>query len=545
MTRGFRSLERNICSTRMSTKWISVLLLLQLSCSISPACCGKVLVWPTEYSHWINMKTILDELVQRGHEVTVLTSSASVLVDPNKPSAIKFEIYPTSLTKDDMELSITKIITKWTYEPKDTFWNYFSLMQELLWEFSDGVRKLCKDVVLNKKLMTKVQESRFDVVLADAFGPCGELLAELLEIPLVYSLRCSPGYITEKHTGGLPFPPSYVPVVMSELSDRMTFMERVKNMMYVLYFDFWFQTFNQKKWDQFYSEVLGRPTTLSELMRKAEIWLIRTYWDFEFPRPLLPHFEFVGGLHCKPAKPLPEEMEEFAQSSGEHGIVVFTLGSMVKNMTDETANEIASALAQIPQKVIWRYDGKKPDTLGPNTRLYKWLPQNDLLGHPKTKAFITHGGTNGIYEAIYHGIPMVGIPLFADQPDNIARMKTKGAAVRLDFNTISSKKLLNALKTVINDPSYKENAMKLSRIQHDQPMKPLDRAVFWIEFVMRHKGAKHLRPVSLDLTWVQYHSLDVIGFLLACVATVIFIITKICLLCCQKFAKSGKKKKRE
>nr|AAB35967.1 UGTDOG-PB=UDP-glucuronosyltransferase isoform {N-terminal} [dogs, Beagle, liver, Peptide Partial, 30 aa] [Canis lupus familiaris] len=30
---------------------------------------GKVLVWPTEYSHWINVKTILDELVQRGHEV--------------------------------------------------------------------------------------------------------------------------------------------------------------------------------------------------------------------------------------------------------------------------------------------------------------------------------------------------------------------------------------------------------------------------------------------------------------------------------------------
>ncbi|KAM8801680.1 UDP-glucuronosyltransferase 2B31-like [Rhynchonycteris naso] len=544
MAEGFSLLERSICSTRMSMKWISVLLL-QLSCYISPACCGKVLVWPTEYSHWINMKTILDELVLKGHEVTVLTSSASILVDPTKAIAIKFEIYPTSLTKDDMEVFFMKIVNKWTYLPKDTFWTYFSLLQEILWEYSDSVQKLCKDVVMNKKLMTKLQESRFDVILADAFGPCGELLAELLKIPLVYSLRCSPGDTIEKHTGGLPFLPSYVPVVFSELSDRMTFMERVKNMMYVIYFDFWFDTFNQKKWDQFYSEVLGRPTTLSELMGKAEMWLIRTYWDFEFPRPLLPHFEFVGGLHCKPAKPLPEEMEEFAQSSGEHGIVVFSLGSVVKNMTDKTANEIASALAQIPQKVIWRYDGKKPDTLGPNTRLYKWLPQNDLLGHPKTKAFITHGGTNGIYEAIYHGIPMVGIPLFADQSDNIAHMKTKGTAIRLDLDTLSSKKLLNALKTVINDPLYKENAMKLSRIQRDQPMKPLDRAVFWIEFVMRHKGAKHLRPASLDLTWVQYHSLDVIGFLLACVATAIFVITRCCLFFCPKFAKSGKKKKRE
>lgn len=44
-------------------------------------------------------------------------------------------------------------------------------------------------------------------------------------------------------------------------------------------------------------------------------------------------------------------MEEFVQSSGEDGVVVFSLGSMVKNLTEEKANVIASALAQIPQKV--------------------------------------------------------------------------------------------------------------------------------------------------------------------------------------------------
>ncbi|XP_044082124.1 UDP-glucuronosyltransferase 2B31-like isoform X5 [Neovison vison] len=412
----------------MSTKWISVLLLLQLSCYFSSGSCGKVLVWPTEYSHWINIKTILDELAQRGHEVTVLTSSASILVNPNISSAIKYEIFPASILKDD-------------------FKNFFSKI--------------------------------------------------------------------------------------------------VKNMIYVLYFDFWFQTFNEKSWDQFYSEVLGRPTTLSELRGKAQIWLIRTYWDFEFPRPLLPNFEFVGGLHCKPAKPLPKEMEEFVQSSGENGIVVFTLGSMITNLPEEKANVIASALAQIPQKVLWRFAGKKPDNLGPNTRLYDWIPQNDLLGHPKTKAFVTHGGTNGIYEAIHHGIPMVGIPLFADQPDNLAHMKAKGAAVSLDFQTLSSTDLLNALRMVINNPSYKENAMRLSRIHHDQPIKPLDRAAFWIEFVMRHKGAKHLRPASHDLTWFQYHSLDVIGFLLACVAAAIFVTTRCCLFCYRKFAKTGKKEKKE
>ncbi|XP_044082150.1 UDP-glucuronosyltransferase 2B31-like isoform X4 [Neovison vison] len=449
-------------STRMSTKWISVLLLLQLSCYFSSGSCGKVLVWPTEYSHWINIKTILDELVQRGHEVTVLTSSASILVNPNESSAIKYEIFPASILKDDFKNFLSKMLDMWIYNlPRDTFWTYFSQMQEIFWKFSDAIQKLCEDVVLNRKLMTKLQESRFDVILADTIGPG------------------------------------------------------------------------------------GRPTTLSELRGKAQIWLIRTYWDIEFPRPLLPNVEFVGGLHCKPAKPLPKEMEEFVQSSGENGIVVFTLGSMITNLPEEKANVIASALAQIPQKVLWRFAGKKPDNLGPNTRLYDWIPQNDLLGHPKTKAFVTHGGTNGIYEAIHHGIPMVGIPLFADQHDNLAHMKAKGAAVSLDFHTLSSTDLLNALRMVINNPSYKENAMRLSKIHHDQPIKPLDRAVFWIEFVMRHKGAKHLRPASHDLTWFQYHSLDVIGFLLACVAAAIFVTTRCCLFCYRKFAKTGKKEKKE
>lgn len=77
-----------------------------------------------------------------------------------------------------------------------------------------------------------------------------------------------------------------------------------------------------------------------------------------------------------------------------------------------------------------------------------------FLGHPQTRAFITHCGTNGIYEAIYHGVPVVGIPLFGDQFDNIARVQAKGAAVQLDLHTMTSSDLLNALKAAINNPSW-------------------------------------------------------------------------------------------
>nr|XP_010967698.1 UDP-glucuronosyltransferase 2A3 isoform X3 [Camelus bactrianus] len=529
----------------VSEKWVSAILLLQL-CFAGCGFCGKVLVWPCDMSHWLNLKVTLEELTERGHEVTVLVPPQNFIIDSKKPSKLNFEVIPMS---QDTETAINTLNAfldlSVNIMPSLSAWQSAKKLQDFLFQVTGDYKLLCESVVYNQSLMKKLRESNYNVMIIDPMIPCGELIAELLEVPFMYTLRLFMGSTMEKYCGKLPAPPSYVPVAMAGLTDRMTFPERIKNVMLSIVFDFWLQHHDIRFWDQFYSEALGRPTTLCETMGKAEIWLIRTYWDFEFPRPYLPNFEFVGGLHCKPAKPLPKEMEEFVQSSGEDGIVIFSLGSMVKNLTEEKANLIASALAQIPQKVLWRYKGKEPATLGANTRLYDWIPQNDLLGHPKARAFITHGGTNGIYEAIYHGVPMVGVPMFADQPDNIAHMKAKGAAVEVNINTMTSADLLSALTTVINEPSYKENAMRLSRIHHDQPVKPLDRAVFWIEFVMRHKGAKHLRPAAHNLTWYQYHSLDVIGFLLACVATAIFLVTKCCLFSYRQFVKTGKKEKRE
>ncbi|XP_038948318.1 UDP-glucuronosyltransferase 2A1 isoform X1 [Rattus norvegicus] len=507
---------------------------------------GNVVIWPSDGSHWLNIKILLEELVQRNHSVTVLAASETLFINSSPDAFISFEEIPVSYTRSKIDEMIEHMIALWLdHRPTPlTMWAFYKELGKLFAAFYKINKQICDGVLKNATLMARLQKGGFDVLISDPVTMCGELVALKLGIPFVYTLRFSPAFTVERHCGKIPTPVSYVPAALSELTDQMTFGERVKNTISYSLQDYIFKSY-WGEWNSYYSRVLGRPTTLCETMGKAEIWLMRTYWDFEFPRPYLPNFEFVGGLHCKPAKPLPKEMEEFVQTSGEHGVVVFSLGSMVKNLTEEKANLIASALAQIPQKVLWRYKGKIPATLGSNTRLFDWIPQNDLLGHPKTRAFITHGGTNGIYEAIYHGIPMVGVPMFADQPDNIAHMKAKGAAVEVNMNTMTSADLLSAVRAVINEPFYKENAMRLSRIHHDQPVKPLDRAVFWIEFVMRHKGAKHLRVAAHDLSWFQYHSLDVIGFLLACMASAILLVIKCCLFVFQKIGKTGKKNKRD
>uniref|UniRef100_A0A8C5P9Z0 UDP-glucuronosyltransferase n=1 Tax=Leptobrachium leishanense TaxID=445787 RepID=A0A8C5P9Z0_9ANUR len=505
---------------------------------------GKVLAWPADGSHWINLNVILEELAHKGHEVTVLVSSGNLKMDVKKNTPTHVQIYSVQFSREQNERMLNEFLEVLIHDlPTLSYWESFMRLKKVTADAQLIEKYTCDGVLKNKTFLHKLQKENFDVVVSDPLAPCGELIAEFLGVPFVYTLRFSMANTMERLCGHLPSTYSYVPGSMVELTDRMSFFERLKNTMFYLFQEVLFYTEYASFWDGYFREILGRPTSLCEVMGKAEIWLIRTYWDFEYPRPTLPNFEFVGGLHCTPAKPLPEEMEKIMQDSGDHGVVVFSLGSMVKNMSYERSNIIAAALSQLPQKVIWRYTGKRPDALGENTFMFEWIPQNDLLGHPKTKAFITHGGTNGIYEAIYHAVPMVGIPLFGDQPDNIVHMKTKGMAVMLDFNKMVTQDLVDAVNTVINNPTYKENALRISSIHHDQPIKPLDRAVFWIEFVMRHKGAKHLRPASHELTWYQYHCLDVIGFLLACMLTIIYIFVKVSTLCCRMCRRSRKKQK--
>uniref|UniRef100_UPI001CD88FC6 UDP-glucuronosyltransferase-like n=1 Tax=Solea senegalensis TaxID=28829 RepID=UPI001CD88FC6 len=151
--------------------------------------------------------------------------------------------------------------------------------------------------------------------------------------------------------------------------------------------------------------------------------------------------------------------------------------------------------------------------------------------HSKAKLFITHGGSHGIYESICNAVPMLILPLFWDQEDNMLRMVTRGVAETLNIHDVTTDKLLAAVNKIIRDKSYKERIVELSHIHLDRPLQPMEQAVFWTEFVIRHKGAAHLRVAAHQLTWVQYHSLDIIGCLIVALMTALWVTLKCCLFC--------------
>ncbi|XP_032211124.1 UDP-glucuronosyltransferase 1-6-like isoform X4 [Mustela erminea] len=498
----------------------------------------RLLVVPQDGSHWLSMKDIVELLSEKGHDIVVLVPEVNLLLKESKHYTRK--TYPVPFEQEELEnryrsFGNNHFAERWLLNAAQTEYRNSMIVIDMYFT-------ACQSLLEDTATLSVLRESKFDALFTDPALPCGVILAEYLGLPSVYLFRGFPCSL--EHTmSRSPNPVSHIPRCYTQFSDQMTFPQRVANYL-VNYLETYLFHCLYSKYKDLASNILKRDVHLPTLYQKGSIWLLRYDFVFEYPRPVMPNMVFIGGSNCKKTGVLSQEFEAYVNASGEHGIVVFSLGSMVSEIPEKKAMEIADALGKIPQTVLWRYTGTPPQNLAKNTILVKWLPQNDLLGHPKTRAFITHSGSHGIYEGICNGVPMVMLPLFGDQMDNAKRMETRGAGVTLNVLEMTSEDLANALKTVISDKSYKENIMRLSRLHKDRPIEPLDLAVFWVEFVMRHKGAPHLRPAAHDLTWYQYHSLDVIGFLLAIVLGVVFIAYKCCAWGCQKcFGKKGRVKK--
>ncbi|XP_072496835.1 UDP-glucuronosyltransferase 1A5-like isoform X6 [Notamacropus eugenii] len=499
---------------------------------------GKVLVIPVDGSHWLSIREVIQELSLRGHESVVLAPELSLYVREGQYYTLR--TFPVKFSKDRFQELVGSDF-QLVFDPKPSLKRFFDIAM-LFKRIADMFVCFCTDLFYNKELMKSLEEAHYDSVLTDPANPCGPILAHYLSIPAVYFLRGLPCGLDTESTQ-CPDPSSYIPRLATENTDQMTFLQRVKNILYPLPQNMVCH-FYMKPYGNLASEILQRDTSLVDVLSHGSVWLFRTDFVFDYPKPIMPNMVFIGGINCASAKQLTQEFEAYVNASGEHGVVIFSLGSMVSEIPMAKSMEIAEALGTIPQTVLWRYTGTPPPNLAKNTKLVKWLPQNDLLAHPKTRAFITHAGSHGVYEGICNGVPMVLMPLFGDQMDNAKRMESRGAGITLNVLEMTSADLSKALKAVINDKSYKENIMRLSALHKDRPISPLDLAVFWVEFVMRNKGAPHLRAAAHDLNWIQYHSLDVIAFLLAIVLTVVLIVVKSLKFCFQKcFGKKGKAKK--
>jgi UDP:flavonoid glycosyltransferase YjiC (YdhE family) len=120
-----------------------------------------------------------------------------------------------------------------------------------------------------------------------------------------------------------------------------------------------------------------------------------------------------------------------------------------------------------------------------NVHVERWVPQQDVLGHAAMA--VVHGGSGSTLGAIAAGVPLVVVPLFADQPQNARRVAEVGAGLSVEPDReapdAATAPLREAIETVLRDPSYGERARALAEELRAQP--PVDDAVPLLESLAR------------------------------------------------------------
>ncbi|KXJ05157.1 2-hydroxyacylsphingosine 1-beta-galactosyltransferase [Exaiptasia diaphana] len=193
--------------------------------------------------------------------------------------------------------------------------------------------------------------------------------------------------------------------------------------------------------------------SLAEVFDDKELTLFMSDFAYEYPQPMRPDYKSIGPVSIQPVQPLPSCLRQEIKSSGDDGAIIVSFGSNVASVLDKDKVDImAEAFGRLKQKVIWRLQGYKPSSLCDNIIVRDWIPQNDLLANEKLRAFVSHVGMNGMYETLYYGVPVVAIPLYADQFDNTAQMVEKGVALTVDYNNLTVDDLYNKIQRVIHEP---------------------------------------------------------------------------------------------
>ncbi|KAH9513859.1 hypothetical protein Btru_031580 [Bulinus truncatus] len=142
--------------------------------------------------------------------------------------------------------------------------------------------------------------------------------------------------------------------------------------------------------------------------------------------------------------------------------VCTTLGGNDLKVPAEIVDKMVSAFQELDLGVVWRMNTSS--TAPRNIMAAAWVPQNDLLGHPNTKVFISHCGKNGQYEALYHGVPILCLPMYGDQWYNARRGSAKGFGLYADIREVTAGELAGLIRQVAYDPKYRSNIQRASKL---------------------------------------------------------------------------------
>ena len=143
--------------------------------------------------------------------------------------------------------------------------------------------------------------------------------------------------------------------------------------------------------------------------------------------------------------------------------VLVTLGTIFVLESGDLLERVVAGVARLPLEVVATVGRDlDPAALGPqppNVRVERYVPQAELL--PRCALAVSHGGSGSVVGALAHGVPMVLLPLGADQPLNARRCAELGVARVLDAATATPDEIAGAARAVLADGACRAAAGRI------------------------------------------------------------------------------------
>ncbi|KAB7505524.1 hypothetical protein Anas_01638 [Armadillidium nasatum] len=346
--------------------------------------------------------------------------------------------------------------------------------------------KLCSDG-LQQSHVQNLKNEEFDIILISIFFDlCYLSFVHHFKVPFIFMTSSALVGSMSDYLNNIHFP-SISGSILVEPNFPFTFTERLTAVSAETTFTLLLKHYLEPR---MYSICVERGLcpkdmpTFSKIIQNASLAIINSVRTLEWPpRPLMPNIIYAGGIHIKPPKELQVDLEEFIQGAGEDGFIYFSLGSALKPsfLPEVHRKMLINVFGSLKQRVLWKWDQQTMADLPENVKLSKWLPQADILVSMCIETLHKYFDKKSIY-LIY-----IEISTQRKYIDSVLI-----CSLNID---------ISALMKGISE--YRSLLMK------DRLVEPEEEVAYWVEYVMRHKGAPHIMsPISM-MTWYEIYNIDV------------------------------------
>lgn len=468
-------------------------------------------------SHFMMFEHLMKGLASKGHQVDVISTFPLKKPHPNYRDMI---VLPAP----------RQFINNITFDTMKTMLS-ISASHAIATIAGNEVCSSLSDPRIQELVKNPPNDPPYDVILVEVFGAhCYYAIGHLLKKPMI-GVASAILYPWHYSMVGAPENLAYVANNLISFPSEMNFWQKTYNVLHSMYHKWSFQHYSSEQTEIARKYLGDNIPDVRTLERNISMILVNSFMGMNGVKDINPALVEVGGLHVREeGVELPKSLEKWMNESKD-GFIYFSFGSMVKieSFPLKYLEIFYKSLGKIaPVRVLMKIPNPSelPPGLPKNIHTSPWIPQVKVLKHPNIKAFITHGGLMGTQESIHYGVPLIGIPLFADQFININNYVRLNIAIGLDLDTLTVEKMDDALNAVLHDPKYRDTTKKMSARFLDRPQNALDTAIYWIEYIVRN-GGDALRSPAVDMAWYQVQLLDVYLFVLSIVALAIYIVIRL------------------